>query len=547
LIDRGFLIDTQILVLFEAEAGKRRVAMKAERIARPWAILLALSIFVASTPASADPSDLTGQWYGNWQVEDPVSFGGNFGVDFVNSPYGILAVMYLPELGLFDEYLPVMIDEGPTGTIVTIGIAGLFELQGVLDGTRLSGGFYAFAGGDPPLIYTGSWFLDKYVPEDLVLGEAPGPLCDDLPPLYCVGDVFHCTELVLFEPAIGDGWADYPGNYPETEENQVYSYIRRDLMQLVQYATAKVACKTAGWEYGNFDPLALGDMSEADGSTPALLTLGQYYHPPGTHEGGRDIDTAYYQVFTEDNRLRPICLNDGEHCVDTPYALDFWRTALYIAYLAEHPHMRVVGVDGQAGLILEAALDELVASGWIEADLRSSIPLAYEVEDTGLGWYRYHHHHNHISMNTVYDAVASAEIQPDTLNRDSQGKSVTLHLELYEGLDAALVDANSLALTLDGHTMLYAQPGDVTLSDYNDNGIVDITAKFDRQLVAEAVDSGEVEIAISGLFAGQYFFQTSDTIYVLGTKPSRDRPSSARFSPQQARPGTRGIVDEAIQ
>jgi hypothetical protein len=451
--------------------------------------------------------------------------------------------MFLPELGLFDDYIPAIIDEGPSETVVTIGVPGFFEMQGVLDGNSLAGTFYASVPGDPPILYTGTWSAEKHIPEEMVLGAAPGPQCDDLPPLYCVGDVFHCTELIQFNPAIGDGWADYPANYPETADNQVYSYIRRDLMQLVQYATAKVACKTADWSYGNFEPLALGDMSEADGSTPALLTLGVYYHPPGTHEGGRDIDTAYYQISVADNRLRPICLSYDYHCVHPPHTLDLWRTALYIAYLAEHPHLRVIGVDGQAGLVLEDALDTLVATGWIDTDLRNSIPLAYEVEDTGLYWYRFHHHHNHISMNYVYDAVASAEIQPGTLNRAGQGQFVTAHLELYEGLDADRVDADSLALTLNGHTMLYAEPSDVTLSDYNDNGIIDITAKFNRQQVAQSVDSGEVEIAITGLIDGQYFFQTSDTIRVLGKQLPRTKQPRPRYRPQQSRPGPRGMVN----
>jgi hypothetical protein len=521
--------------------------MKAHRTVQRLAILFCLWVFVTSNSAMADPTDITGQWYGEWQVEEPMEFVGNFSMNFVESPYGLLAVMHLAELGLINEYVPATVGEDAGETVVTIGVAGIFELEGVLDGDTLSGTFYAYQEGDPPVYFTGFWSAQKYFPEDMVLGPAPGPQCEDLPPLHCVGDVFHCAELVQFNPAIGDGWADYPANYPETEDNQVYSYIRRDLMQLVQYATAKVACKTADWDYGNFEPLALGDMSEADGRTPALLTLGVYYHPPGTHEDGRDIDTAYFQTFSDDNRLRPICVHYDSHCVDTPYALDIWRTALYIAYLAEHPLLRVIGVDGQAGLVLEGALNTLVATGWIDAELRNSIPLAYEIEDTGLGWFRYHHHHNHVSMNYVYDAVASAEIQPDTLNRASLGKFVTVHLELYEYLSADRVDADSLALTLNGHTMLYAEPGSVMFSDYNDNGITDITAKFDRQQLAQAVGSGEVEIAITGLIDGQYFFQTSDTIFVLGQQPSRTQQLRPRYLPEQLRPGHRGIVEDLTE
>jgi hypothetical protein len=92
--------------------------------------------------------------------------------------------------------------------------------------------------------------------------------------------------------------------------------------------------------------------------------------------------------------------------------------------------------------------------------------------------------------------------------------------------------------------MLYAEPGTVTFSDYDDNGITDITAKFDRQQVAQAVASGEVEIAITGLIDGQYFFQTSDTIFVLGHKPPRADQVVPRYLPEAVRPGRRGIVDD---
>ena len=61
----------------------------------------------------------------------------------------------------------------------------------------------------------------------------------------------------------------------------------------------------------------------------------------------------------------------------------------------------VIGVDGQIGLVLEDSLATLVASGWIDAALRQSIPLAYEVENLGFGWYRFHHDRMHLSMLPV--------------------------------------------------------------------------------------------------------------------------------------------------
>jgi hypothetical protein len=54
-----------------------------------------------------------------------------------------------------------------------------------------------------------------------------------------------------------------------------------------------------------------------------------------------------------------------------------------------------------------------------------------------------------------------------------------------------------------------------SVSDYNNNGIPDLTLKFDRQLVTEAIDTGTVEVAITGAYYSYYYFQESDTISVL--------------------------------
>ena len=171
---------------------------------------------------------------------------------------------------------------------------------------------------------------------------------------------------------------------------------------LIKYAAAKVACKTADWDYGNLEPLGLADMSEGNGSTPGT-DIGDLRHPPKTHENGNDIDTAYYQLFSPDNLGRPvgdtyIGTENQLHLIGEPYALDVWRTALFIAYLSEHPDLRVIGVDGQIGLVLEPALDQLVILGWIDEELNQSIPLAYEVVDHGYGWYLFHFGHLHMSM-----------------------------------------------------------------------------------------------------------------------------------------------------
>ena len=178
----------------------------------------------------------------------------------------------------------------------------------------------------------------------------------------------------------------------------------------------------------------------------------------------------------------------------------------------------MIGVDGQVGPLLESALDDLVTLGWVNAEHRASIPLVYELADTGLGWYRYHHHHLHVSMNPVYDFVAIAELTPQTLNRASRGKVVTARVELDDvGLDATDIDVGSVALILDDHTMLYAVPGCSAITDFNLNGIPDLTLKFDRQALLEALGDGTVEVTLTGSALG-WFFQETDTIRIRGSR-----------------------------
>jgi len=209
----------------------------------------------------------------------------------------------------------------------------------------------------------------------------------------------HCTErcddLVHFSPEKGPGYVDFPLD-GEQWGDQYASYLRRDLMMLVQHAAAKVACQARPWDYGNGGPVALGDMSEEDGAIPGT-SQGAPGHLGATHQDGRDIDIAYYQVGTPDNHLRAIC-RENRHCVGPVDKLDPWRTALFIGTLFEHPGVRVVGVDGKAGPVIERAMTRLCQDGWLAAAACSSQRLAYETEDTGRGWYYSHFNHLHVSI-----------------------------------------------------------------------------------------------------------------------------------------------------
>jgi hypothetical protein len=235
------------------------------------------------------------------------------------------------------------------------------------------------------------------------LGDPPTTLPSDLPGLGIEsgGDP---DDLLPFTPVRGRGYENYPEN-GETWDDQYRSYVRRDLRALVKYASARVEFMSRGWDFGNGAPLGLGDMSEADGSIPGTRERDPG-HPRGSHLNGQDMDIAYYQLTTMDNHLRPVCEHrdpkgsELSRCVSPPDNLDVYRTALFLAYLHDSDSLRIIGVDGQIGPLIEEAWERLCDEGWLSGDhpvCTGEDRLTYETTDRGYGWYRHHHHHFHVS------------------------------------------------------------------------------------------------------------------------------------------------------
>ena len=218
-------------------------------------------------------------------------------------------------------------------------------------------------------------------------------LCATIPPRECA-DGPDCSKLEPFTPTSADAWVVTHGSK--------FSWLRRDTRMLVQHATSAVLCTLPGsW------PLGLGDMSMSNGGIPTTQS-GQKRHPDGTHETGRDLDIAYYQVGMPNNYLRPVCphtVNGKEayHCVGPPDILDVERSALFIGRLLESPRVRVIGVDGKIGPLIEAAMKQLLAkkllrtSAWKRFDSK----VAWEVTNGGAGWFLHHQHHLHLSTRST--------------------------------------------------------------------------------------------------------------------------------------------------
>ena len=251
--------------------------------------------------------------------------------------------------------------------------------------------------------------------EPVSLQECSFTDTDCVPSWSCSGN--YCGELGIFEPRLGNHYWDYPLN-GETNSDQYRSFIRGDVQNAVRYATAKVRCMSQNWTFGNGMELGLGDMSEGNGDIPGTRENSPG-HPQGTHVNGHDMDIAYYQLSASDNRLRSVCEHtingqDQYHCTEPPHDLDVWRNAIFLAAMHDVPNLRVIGVDGQIGPLVESAIDQMCTAGWITGRAcTSSRALAYETTDNGYGWYRFHHHHLHISLSGSKDAITSMCLTED--------------------------------------------------------------------------------------------------------------------------------------
>ncbi|MCA9527949.1 MAG: hypothetical protein KC549_16795, partial [Myxococcales bacterium] len=237
----------------------------------------------------------------------------------------------------------------------------------------------------------------------------PVPQCDNIPDWRCEGGEANCGQLIQFMPNQGPGYWDYPAN-GETNANQYRSWARRDAVMLAKYAAAMTECRTRGWAFGNGGPVCIGDCSEQNGAIPGT-SVGSPGHPEGTHTNGYDMDMGYFQVNTDNNWMRPICDHyengrEAYHCTGEPYALDPWRTAMYLGFFHHSPQTRVIGVDGRVGGLVDSAMDQLCEAGYMDggACVARTRKITYEPTNEGRGWFLFHHHHWHISLTTRRNA-----------------------------------------------------------------------------------------------------------------------------------------------
>jgi hypothetical protein len=200
------------------------------------------------------------------------------------------------------------------------------------------------------------------------------------------GIVHHFPFARSDDPYVPDGYM--------LESYSSYRWLRRELMMLVRHGIHEVQQRFRGTT-----GLGLLDMGDKNAVTPGF-DVGDPRHPESTHDQGGNIDIAYYQT-DGDNDGQIVCganenaNNDGYFCTSTQgHIVDLPRTAYFMAVLARHPRLRVIGVDQLLAPLIQEAARKLRDDGDITSgeyqDLVDS--MAY-----GDGW-PFHHHHMHVSM-----------------------------------------------------------------------------------------------------------------------------------------------------
>jgi len=125
--------------------------------------------------------------------------------------------------------------------------------------------------------------------------------------------------------------------------------------------------------------------------------------------------------------------------------------------------------------------------------------------------------------------TATVDIDPDVLNMRSEGKWITLYLELPEGYDVADVNRITVLLndTITVDSAWIDEPIESLVGDYDSDDIPDLMVKFDRATVidfimanAEFEEQGyhkyaDVTLAITGTLCNGIPFEGSDTIRAI--------------------------------
>jgi len=113
---------------------------------------------------------------------------------------------------------------------------------------------------------------------------------------------------------------------------------------------------------------------------------------------------------------------------------------------------------------------------------------------------------------------ATNDIDPNTLDLKSQSdkNAITAYIELLAGYDVRQIDVATVKMDVYGYTVA-AQLTPTAVGDYDNDGVLDLMVKFERQAVITALTGkmGDVALTVSGQLTDGNCFTGTDTIRVI--------------------------------
>lgn len=120
---------------------------------------------------------------------------------------------------------------------------------------------------------------------------------------------------------------------------------------------------------------------------------------------------------------------------------------------------------------------------------------------------------------TVESISAVVDVDPDTLNRKSKGKWVTVYIELPAAYDVNEIKVDTVKIvSVNGVPLeepLQAEAKPTAIGDYDLDGAPDLMVKFSRAGLIQAVSPGQCTLIVKGELNNGAVFESSDTIRVI--------------------------------
>ncbi len=125
-----------------------------------------------------------------------------------------------------------------------------------------------------------------------------------------------------------------------------------------------------------------------------------------------------------------------------------------------------------------------------------------------------------LGASTEFPPVpATIDIDPDTLNPDSQGNYVMAYIELPDGFDVADIDVRTVTVRVEGEgDSVLAKLSPTEVGDHDEDSIPDLMVKFDRQAVIDLIGgaTGVLTFVVAGELSSGRQFEGAATVDLLG-------------------------------